>query len=948
MPRVSGAKEKSKKPVPLPTGTITFLFTDIEGSTQRWDAHREAMEAAVARHDSLLRTVCERHFGYVFKTVGDAFCVAFGRPEDAIAAALDAQRALNAEDFSSVDGLRVRVALHTGTADERDGDYFGPAVNRVARLLSVGHGGQILVSGASRELAHSNLPADATLTDLGSHRLKDLAEAEHVWQLCGTGLQQEFPALRSLDASPNNLPLHFTSFRGRELDLAEVKSLISEHRLVTLSGAGGIGKTRLAVQAAADLIEGYPDGVWFADLASLSDPQLVASVIAKVVGMTQVQGSKVDEAIPQWLKRKQLLLILDNCEHVIETVAPLAAAILSTAAGVRILATSRQTLGIGGEFLYRLPSLSMPEATTGISAEKASAYGAIALFVDRATASDTHFALSDTNAAIVAEICRRLDGIPLAIELAAARVKVMSIPKLAERLNERFRLLTGGSRAALPRQKTLGALIDWSYDLLTLHERVLFNRAGIFAGGFSLDAVTAVCTGDGIDETDVLDLLSSLTDKSLLVADTGPEQERYRMLESTRSYALDKLTAAGERERLARLHGLYFRDQAQAADLRFGHGSTAAWLASVEVELDNYRAVLEWALTGGHDPALGGGVAGALERLWRDGGLTGEGRYWIERAQAILDEAAHPQVAARLWRASAMLSMGKSKHDHAEHALALYESAGDKHGAAWALYTLGVSLIQMGQLEEASEMNTRALAAMREGGDDWGVAACLSSQAFIHWETDIVRARELFAQALAAFKTLGDEGGTAIVLANLAEMEFADGHVEQALRLTTEALEILARGKNATNLAIGYNNSAAYRISLGDIHEAGRAAREGLRWARQAQSALHIAMTLQQFALLGALRGQAQNAARLIGYVNTQYKELGSERESTEQLGYEKLIAALRQQIGDAEMQRLAAEGAGWSEDQAVEGAQLALEDNGTRVSPNVLREPLQMPSDET
>jgi predicted ATPase/class 3 adenylate cyclase len=917
MPRLSGTKDK--KSVSAPTGTVTFLFTDIEGSTQRWDARREAMRAAVVRHDSLMRQACERQFGFVFKTVGDAFCVAFGRPEDAVAAALDAQRAMNADDFSGVDGLRVRMAIHTGTADERDGDYFGPAVNRVARLLSIGHGGQVLVSGASRGLMRSDLLADATLTDLGLHRLKDLAETEHVWQLNGSGLPQDFPALRSLDSSPNNLPLQLTSFRGREVDLPEVKSLISAHRLVTLSGAGGIGKTRLAVQAAADLIEGYPDGVWFVDLASLSDPELVASVVAKVVGMTQIQGSRVEEAIPQWLKRKQLLLILDNCEHVIETVAPLAAAILSAAAQVRILTTSRQTLGVGGEFLYRLSSLSLPEETAGLSAQTARAYGAIALFVDRATASEAHFALSDANAPIVAEICRRLDGIPLAIELAAARVKVLSISKLAQRLDERFKLLTGGSRAALPRQQTLSALIDWSYDLLTARERKLFDRAGIFAGGFSLDAVTAVCASDGVDEADVLDLLSSLADKSLLVADTGRDQERYRMLESTRSYALDKLAAAGEREGLARRHALHFRDQAQTADRRFGRGSTAAWLANVEVELDNYRAVLEWALRGGHDAAVGGAVAGALERLWRDGGLTVEGRYWIERAQASLDEATNPLVAARLWGASAMLSTGRSKHDHAQRALALYESSGDKRGEAWALYTLGVSLIQMGHLEQASEKNVQALSVMREAGDEWGVAACLSSQAFIHWQNDIVAARELFGQALAAFKALGDEGGTAIVLANLAEMEFADGRAEHALRLTSEALEILVSGKNATNLAIGYNNAAAYRIAMGDLDEADIAAREGLRWARQAQSALHIAMTLQQLALLGARRQQGHNAARLIGYVNMQYQELGSERESTEQLGYKKLMAALREQLSDREIEMLATEGAAWSEDQAVE-----------------------------
>ena len=360
----------------------------------------------------------------------------------------------------------------------------------------------------------------------------------------------------------------------------------------------------------------------------------------------------------------------------------------------------------------------------------------------------------------MAEICRRLDGIPLAIELAAARVKILSIPNLAQRLNERFKILTGGSRTALPRQKTLGALIDWSYDLLTAQEQMLFSRVGIFAGGFSLDAATAVCSGEDLDEIDILDLLSSLTDKSLVVADTAGEQERCHLLESTRAYALEKLTAAGARERLAHRHAEYFRDRAQEADERFGTGSTAAWLASVEPELDNYRAVLEWALKDGHDMALGGAVAGALGSLWSNGGLAVEGRYWIGLAQADLDESMHPQVAARLWRALARLSSGKRAHDCAQRALALYQSGGDEKGQACALDRLAVSLFQMGRLEEASDVNARALAAMRTLGDKPGVADCLNSQAAIQWYCgDVVAARELFAQALAAHKALETRPG---------------------------------------------------------------------------------------------------------------------------------------------------------------------------------------------
>jgi predicted ATPase len=792
----------------------------------------------------------------------------------------------------------------------------------VARLMAIGYGGQVLLSGATRELAHSDLPSGVSLSDLGSHRLKDLTEPEQVWQLTIQGLLAEFPPLKSLDTLPNNLPMQVTSFRGRDHDLEGAKKLLAAHRLLTLVGAGGIGKTRLAMQVGADVLDHYADGVWLVDFAPITDPELVSSVIAKVVGMSQVEGRRVDESISQWLKRKTLLLILDNCEHLLGTVAILGDAIHRNCPQVRILATSRQALGVSGEQVVRLPSLDVPHKIADLTPAAVLEFGAVALFVDRAKSVDASFALTDDTAPIVADICRRLDGIPLAIELAAARVKVLSIPNLAQRLNERFKILTGGSRTALPRQKTLSALIDWSYDLLTPQEQMLFMRAAIFAGGFSLDAATAVCGGDGLDEIEVLDLLSSLTDKSLVVADTAGEQERYHLLESTRAYALEKLTATGERDRLARRHAEYFRDQAQEADKRYGTGSTAAWLASVEMELDNYRAVLEWALKDGRDAVLGGAVAGALGSLWSNGGLTVEGRYWIGLAQACLDESAYPQVAARMWRTLGGLSSGKRKHDCAEHALALCQSVGDGYGAAWALTNLAFALYQMGRLEEASETNARALAAMRELGDKPGVGNCLTQQANLQSDRgDVAGARELFAQALATYKALGNEAGSALVLGNLAEAEFVDGKYEQALRLAGEAREIDARGKNANRLATNYCNGAAYRIALGDLDGARGDACEALRWARQAQHILGVAIAFQHLALLAALRGESPNAAGLIGYVNALFRELGMEREPTEKWCYEKLMATLREQLSEAEIQKLAAEGAAWSEDQAVEEA---------------------------
>ena len=656
MPHESEATKGRNTSVSLPIGTVTFLFTDLEGSTQRWETHREAMKSAVARHDVLVRAAIEHHRGYVFKTVGDAFYAAFRSPSDAINGAIDAQRALTTEDFSAVGGLRARIGIHTGYADERDGDYFGPAVNRVARLMAIGHGGQVLLSATTRELVHGDLPGSASLTDLGSHRLKDLTHAEQVWQLTGAGLPSDFPPLKSLDILPNNLPIQPTTFRGREHDLEKVKSLLDQHTLVTLFGAGGVGKTRLAVQAGADLLDQYPDGVWLAELAPITDPALVSSVIANVLGVNESDGHRVDEPILQRLKVKRLLLIIDNCEHVIEAVAALADAVCHSCPNVRMLTTSRQALGIGGEAVYWLPSLAVPEPNSSLRADDAAQYGAIALFVDRATFADMRFALTDDNAPIVAEICRRLDGIPLAIELAAARVKVLSIPNLAHRLNERFRILTGGSRTALPRQKTLSALIDWSYDLLSTQEQTLFNRMAIFAGSFTLDAATSVCAGDGIDQLHVLDLTASLVDKSLVVADTGGRQERYRLLESTREYALEKLTVVGERERLARRYAEHFLGVAQGADSALGAMPLSEWLVRLEPDVENFRAILEWALDKARDAALGGAVAGALEMFWWHRGLEAEGRRWVGAALGQIDDGTHPEVAARLRRAMALLT----------------------------------------------------------------------------------------------------------------------------------------------------------------------------------------------------------------------------------------------------------------------------------------------------
>ena len=922
MTRQKTAREHRKHGARAPTGTVAFLFTDIEGSSQRWEAHPRAMDDALGRHNAILSSAIEEHNGYVFKTAGDAFCAAFGRVSEAIRAAIQAQRAINEENFSIVGGLRVRMGLHLGEASEHDGDYFGPVVNRVARIMSIGHGGQVLISDVARAHVHGHLPDGASLTDLGQHRLEGLAEREHVWQLNIAGVPSDFPPPKSMDARPNNLPMQVTSFRGRERDLFEVKSLLAEHRLLTIFGAGGVGKTRLVVQAGADLLEQYPDGVWFADLAPISNGELVSSVVANVIGMSQREDRRVDESIPVWLKHKRLLLILDNCEHLIDAVAALADAIDRNCPNVRILVTSRQALGIAGEIVYRLPSLALPKSTAGLTAEDAMAYGAIALFSDRARASDTRFALVDDIVPVVAEICQRLDGIPLAIELAAARVKALGLTELAQHLNERFKILTAGSRTALPRQKTLAALIDWSYDQLSFGERTLFQRASIFSGGFTLDAATAVCSGDGVAEDEILDLLISLVDKSLVLADTDAKLGRYDMLESTRAYALAKLAEIGATEGFARRHATYFGRIARAQDQGTGALPMAAWIARAEGELDNFRAALEWALKEGHDIAQGAALAGALERVWFSGGLSAEGRWWIRAALEKIDLAENPAIGARLWRALALLSSGRRSHDYAQHAVTLYEQLNDRHGAAQATGSLAWSLLEMGRLEDAISANERALATLLEFQDDRGVASALWFQAWTSGDRgDLLTARRLYGQALNTFRALTDDGGIAAVLTGLAELEFQQRNSEQALRYAREALEIEVRGKNATNIANNYNNIAAYCVALGDLKRASDEARSGLTWAHKVQGAPQIVWACQHLALVAALRGQAPRAARLLGFIDARLEELGCKRGPTEEWSGEKLLSSLGDQLTEVEIRKLAAEGGAWSEERAAEEA---------------------------
>ncbi|HVE95087.1 MAG TPA: adenylate/guanylate cyclase domain-containing protein, partial [Acidimicrobiales bacterium] len=534
----------------LPVGTVTLLLLDVEGSTKAFERAPEAATEAMIRLRSAITDDVGSHGGVqpVEQGEGDSAVAAFARASDAVACALAIQRNTDV-------GMRVRIGLHTGEIQLRDaGNYIGGTINRCARIRDLGHGGQVLLSRSTHDLVVDRLPCDASVREMGTHRLRDLARPEMIFQLCHPELDAEFPPLRSLDATPNNLPAQLTSFIGRDDELVQLGKLIAETRLLTVTGAGGCGKTRLALHAAADAIDAYPDGEWFVDLAPLSDPELVVPTLAAVLGIKETPGRDWVDTIAQRLSGHRALVVLDNCEHVIAASAELADGLLRSCPGVTVLATSREPLGVDGEVTWRVPSLTVPDERSTLAVEAMAASDAVRLFIDRATRARPNFAVTNETAPAVAQICQRLDGIPLAIELAAARVRVLSPQQIAAGLDDRFRMLGAGARTAVQRHQTLRASIDSSYDLLTERERVLFRRLAVFAGGFDLDAAEAVCADVELDRWGVLEVLVSLVDRSLVVADEDGDVTRYRMLESIRQYAVELLVSSGEQETLRDRH----------------------------------------------------------------------------------------------------------------------------------------------------------------------------------------------------------------------------------------------------------------------------------------------------------------------------------------------------------------------------------------------------------
>jgi predicted ATPase/class 3 adenylate cyclase len=888
----SGGRERDDAPAAdLPAGTLTFLFTDVVGSTALWERHPAAMRSAIARHDALIEEALARHGGRQVKErgEGDSVFAVFTSPSLALAAACALQRALLAEPWPAEVPIRVRAGLHSGEADPREGGYYGLAVNRAARLRSLAHGGQVLLSQGSYELARDALPEEVRLRSLGRHELKGLERPEGVYQVLAPGLPAEFPPLASPRVRPTNLPAALSSFVGRGHEGSAVRARLGEPgtRLLTLTGVGGMGKTRLALEVAGGLLGEYPDGVLLAELAPLAEPALLPRAVAAALGLHEEAGRALPETLIEHLRHKTALLLLDNCEHLVAACAELARSLLRSCPHLRILATSRQALRLSGEARYPVPGLSVPDPGHLPPPELVGSYEAVRLFVARAQEQQPLFVLTEHSAPLVAAVCARLDGMPLAIELAAARIGSLPLEAIAERLDVRLRLLAGGPRDLPARQRTLRATMDWSWELLEERERALLRRLAVFAGGWTLPAAEALGAAGGVDGWEVLDLLDSLTGKSLVQLEETAAETRYGLLETVREYSLEALVASGEEERVREVHATYCLALAEQLEpILEGPGQEQA-LRQLAAEHDNLGVALEWALASNPGP-IGLRLAAALQRYWTICCHFSEGRRWLA---ALLDAApdTEPALRARALQAAGALAYNLGDLAQAEawgrESLRLLRALGDLPGIALVLHDLGNVVSQRADYDEAVALFEESLALRRSLGDRLGMARSLHNLGTIAYEQgDYPRAVALLEEPLAIHRELGDLAGTSIVLGNLGALAMARGELARARELLEESLALRDQLGDRSGYAFTLMNLGTLLAGQGEAREAVERLRESVGILREVGDRKHLATALNYLARVHLALGDPDGASGLCAESMAIHEANGDRRGAAEVL----------------------------------------------------------------
>jgi predicted ATPase/class 3 adenylate cyclase len=823
----------------LPTGTVTFLFTDIEGSTRLVQELGEGYDAIQRAHHEILRRAIGESGGGEIRTEGDSFFAAFPTATGAVRAAVEAQRALASRGWEHGRPLRVRMGMHTGEGRAGGDDYVGIDVNRAARIAAAGHGGQVLVSAATGSLVEHELPEGVTLRDLGTHRLKDIAHPERIFDLAIAGLPSEFDALQTLEVRPNNLPLQLTSFVGRQEQIEEAVRLVGEHRLLTLTGPGGTGKTRLAIAAGSELLPSVRHGAFFVDLSPLLEPDQVCPAVCQAAGVAEEPGTALNDTLLGWLAGKDLLLILDNFEHLLPA-APWVDGLLAAAEGLRVMVTSRTPLGLYGEQEMQIPPLAVPDPERRADLEALGRYEAVSLFVDRARQARSAFRLTEENADAVAEICGRLDGLPLAIELAASRIKVLSPQAIRERLGHSLDLLASSATNIPERQRTLRGAIEWSYDLLEEAERRLVARLSVFAGGAGLEGADAVGNPDGDLGVATIDVLASLVDKSLVrQVETAAGDPRFVMLETIREYAAERLDLDHDAEATRRRHAEHFLELVREAEPHLIGQDQVVWLDRCDREQANIRAALRWAIdTGELERAQE--AAGSLWRLWQQRGRLTEAR------QVFDDVLNHPSGQGRTRaRAKALTGAG---------------------GIAW----------WQGDVTALERSYVEALEIEREHGDASGVANAVANMAYVKAaQMDLEGAGRFTDESLAMFREANDERGVAAALGMKAMQDAMTGQMDSLIATVEEVVAIWRRVEDRFHLAndlilLGLAYALARRLA-----DARVAVLEALDLYVEIDSPVGILTCIFALSYGASWEGRHEEAVRLAGSVDSLQEAIG-------------------------------------------------------------------------
>lgn len=818
----------------IPSGTVTFLFTDIAGSTKLSQMFPDKLPSALEKHNSILIKQIISNNGFIFQNVGDAFCCAFGSSADAVKAAADIQINLANEKWDEV-VINVRIGIHSGNAEWNGTNYTEYiTLARVSRVMSAACGGQILISNDAFELYSKDSCVQSKeedekvssvlqdykveFRDLGVRRLKDIILPIRLYQVVGAGLREDFPPLATLDARPNNIPVQLTSFIGRESEMKHVKETLKLSRLVTLTSAGGSGKTRLALQTAADVIDEYECGVWFVDLAALNDPALLTSTIIDVLGVKEETKKSTERTLIDFLREKEILILLDNCEQLIDACAGLTEKLLSSCPKLKIIATSREALNCNGEVTYRIPPLTIPDIKSNHTPEQLNEYESVRLFIERALLVNPGFIVSNENASALAEICSRLDGIPLAIELAAARTKILSIEKINGRLDDRFSLLTEGKRTALPRQQTLRALIDWSYDLLSEEEKTLWSRLSIFSGGWTLEAAEKICSDSTIDESLIFDLLTQLTEKSVIIFDES--KDRYRILESIRQYGIERLSDGYE---IFLRHLNYFLELSERAEPELRGDKAKLWLERIEADHSNFISAIDWSVNNGN-AERGGIVAAAIGEFWSTMGHYSTGIRLVEtilQSSGVLDMTVKSKMLSLISALKKEQGYYEQAKKYLEESLVIRKEIGDNHGIVISLVNLGSISFHQGDYELAKKYFEESLAMNKGIGDKKVIAASMTNLGNIsYYQGDYEQAREYYKECLAISKEIGYKKLIAISLNSLGSITYVLENSEQAREYYTECLAVSKEigfinmvASSINNLGFLANNQGDYELA---------------------------------------------------------------------------------------------------------------------------------------